>query len=167
MAISVQLELLAVENPVHATVVLGQAHATETVAALHNALACAVPGLAFGLAFCESSGRRLVRKRGTDAALTDLAARNAYAIGAGHAFVLVLGNSDGADSAGILNTVKLVPGVCRLFCATAEPLQVVVAGTGQGRGILGVVDGLAPSGIEVETALQARNACSRSTGRNW
>jgi adenosine/AMP kinase len=133
------------------------------VAALHGALVCAAPGLAFGLAFCESSGRRLVRRRGTDAALTELAVRNAYAIGAGHAFVLILGG-DATDLADVLVAVKLVPGVCRLFCATADPLQVVVAETCQGRGILGVVDGLAPNGIDVETALPPRTTRSRSIG---
>jgi adenosine/AMP kinase len=120
-----------------------------------------VPEIAFGLAFCEASGPRLVRCSGTDPALTDLAARNAEAIGAGHAFVVLLGN---AFALNVLNAVKAVPEVCRVFCATANPVQVILAETAQGRGILGVVDGGSPLGIEDAAAAAQRRELLRRIG---
>ena len=142
------MELLAVniDKPEDTNFILGQSHFIKTVEDLHEALVGAVPGIRFGLAFCEASGKRLVRSSGTDAAAQALAEKNAMAIGAGHSFIIVLG--DGFFPVNVLNTVKAVPEVCRIFCATANPTQVLIAQTDQGRGIVGVVDGLPPLGVE-------------------
>jgi adenosine/AMP kinase len=121
-----------------------------------------VPGIRFGLAFCEASGKRLVRTSGTDENLVDLAARNAQNVGAGHSFIIVLG--DGFFPVNVLNTVKAVPEVCRIFCATANPTQVLVAQTDQGRGIVGVVDGLPPLGVETPEDVQWRKDLLRKIG---
>jgi adenosine/AMP kinase len=161
VAATVVLTVVAVDKPEDANVILGQAHFIKTVEDLHEALFAAVPGVAFGLAFCESSGPRLVRTSGTDPALTDLAARNARAIGAGHTFVILLGN---AYPVNVLNAVKAVPEVCHVFCATANPVQVVVAETELGRGILGVVDGGPPLGVEDEAAAAQRRTLLRTIG---
>jgi adenosine/AMP kinase len=156
-----ELEVVAIERPEGVNIVLGQAHFVKTVEDLHETLVGAVPGIAFGLAFCEASGPRLVRTSGTDPALTELAAANARAVGAGHAFVILLGN---AYPLNVLNAVKAVPEVCRVFCATANPVQVVVGATGQGRGVLGVIDGQAPLAVEDETAKQERKDVLRRIG---
>jgi adenosine/AMP kinase len=121
-----------------------------------------VPGIRFGLAFCEASGKRLVRTSGTDESLVDLASRNALTIGAGHSFIILLG--DGFFPVNVLNTVKTVPEVCRIFCATANPTQVLVAQTDQGRGIVGVVDGLPPLGVESSEDVQWRKDLLRKIG---
>ena len=155
------LSLVPLDKPEDVNLILGQSHFIKTVEDLHEALVNAVPGIKFGLAFCESSGPRLVRRGGTDPDLTGLATRNAQAIGAGHAFVILLGN---AFPLNVLNAVKAVPEVCRVFCATANPVQVVVAETDQGRGILGVIDGQAPLGIEDDTATQQRKTFLRQIG---
>lgn len=161
MASQLNLEVVTVEKPENLNLILGQSHFVKTVEDLHEALVGAVPGITFGLAFCESSGPRLVRKSGTDAALTELAARNAQAIGAGHTFVILLGN---AFPLNVLNAVKAVPEVCRIFCATANPLEVIVGVTEQGRGILGVIDGQPPLGVEDEAATNDRRALLRTIG---
>ncbi len=155
------LSLVPLDKPEDVNLILGQSHFIKTVEDLHEALVNAVPGIKFGLAFCESSGPRLVRRGGTDDALIDLATRNAQAVGAGHSFVILLGN---AFPLNVLNVVKAVPEVCRIFCATANPVQVVVAETDQGRGILGVIDGESPLGIEDEAATQQRKAFLRQIG---
>ena len=155
------LSLVPLEKPEDVNLILGQSHFIKTVEDLHEALVNAVPGITFGLAFCESSGPRLVRRTGTDPDLTDLATRNAQAIGAGHSFVILLGN---AFPLNVLNAVKAVPEVCRVFCATANPVQVVVAETDQGRGILGVVDGESPLGVEDEAAASQRRDFLRQIG---
>jgi hypothetical protein len=121
-----------------------------------------VPGIKFGLGFCEASGKRLVRRSGTDADLVEMACQNATAIGAGHSFVIFLG--DGFYPVNVLNAIKAVPEVCRIFCATANPTQILVAETEQGRGILGVVDGFPPLGVENEEDVQWRKDLLRAIG---
>ena len=150
-----------IENPEELNLILGQSHFIKTVEDLHEALAQSSGALRFGLAFCESSGPRLVRSSGNDDELVALAARNALAIGAGHSFIVFL---RGGFPVSVLNAVKLVPEVCRIFCATANPVEVIVAETDQGRGILGVVDGGAPLGIESEDDVVERKALLRRFG---
>ena len=128
-----ELKVVPIENPEGLNVILGQTHFIKTVEDLHETLVTAIPGIKFGLAFCEASGPALIRRSGTDEKLTQLAVRNAQAIGAGHSFVVFL---DGAFPISVLNAVKCVPEVCHVICATANPVQVVVAQTEQGRGIL-------------------------------
>ena len=154
-------EVVTLEKPEEVNLILGQSHFIKTVEDLHEALVNSVPGIAFGLAFCESSGPRLVRTSGTDPALVQHAAQAALAIGAGHCFVIFLGN---AFPVNVLNAVKAVPEVCRIYCATANTVQVVVAQTEQGRGIMGVVDGQSPLGREDEAAIQQRKAFLRTIG---
>jgi len=158
----VDLSLVAIDKPEPLNIVLGQTHFIKTVEDIHEALVTAVPGIRFGLAFCEASGARLVRLSGTDQALVELAGRNAQAIGAGHSFLLILG--EGFYPINILNAVKAVPEVCRIFCATANPTQVIVAVSEQGRGILGVVDGAPPLGIEDEEGVAWRKGLLRQIG---
>ena len=141
--------------------ILGQSHFIKSAEDIHEALVNAVPGIQFGLAFCEASGPRLVRSAGTDAELTALAEKTAQAIGAGHSFIIFLGN---AFPINVLNAVKNVPEVCRIFCATANPVQVIVAETELGRGIVGVVDGEPPLGIEDEAAKAQRKDFLRMIG---
>lgn len=158
----VRLELVAVEKPdPNLNLILGQSHFVKTVEDVYETLVNSVPGIKFGLAFCEASGPRLVRSVGTDADLTALAERNATAIGAGHSFIIFLGN---AFPLNVLNAVKNVPEVARIFCATANPLQVVVAESEQGRGILGVIDGQSPLGVEDEVAKAHRHDLLRRIG---
>jgi adenosine/AMP kinase len=157
----VELKLVSIENPEELNLILGQSHFIKTVEDVHEALVCAVPGIQFGLAFCEASGACLVRHSGTDAKLEALAVRNAEAIGAGHSFILFLGN---AFPINVLQTIQRVPEVCRVFCATANPTQVVVAETDRGRGILGVIDGTSPKGVEDEDGVAWRKAFLREIG---
>lgn len=157
-----QLITVPIENPAELNLILGQTHFIKTVEDVHEALVSAVPGIRFGLAFCEASGKRLVRWSGTEDALTELARRNALAIGAGHSFIIFLGA--GFFPLNVLNTIKMVPEVCRIFCATANPLEVIVAETGQGRGILGVIDGGAPLGVEAEADIAWRKDFLRQIG---
>jgi uncharacterized protein len=142
---SLELKLIAVEKPADVNLILGQSHFIKTVEDLYEAVCGSVPGVKFGLAFCEASGACLVRADGTDEEMKTLAIDAARAIGAGHSFVITLKN---AFPLNVLNAVKACPEVCRIYCATANPLQVIVAETTQGRGILGVVDGAAPVGVE-------------------
>ncbi len=139
------LELVAVEVPADGNLILGQSHFIKTVEDLYEAMVASAPGIHFGLAFCEASGACLVRADGNDDELKARAVRTAQAIGAGHSFVIVLKH---AFPINVLNAVKACPEVCRIYCATANPLQVVIAATDQGRGILGVVDGSSPKGVE-------------------
>jgi len=157
----VDVSTVAVENPDELNLILGQSHFIKTVEDLHETLAGSSPTLRFGVAFNEASGKRLVRRSGNDPELTELAARNAEAIGAGHAFIVFL--RDGFP-VNVLNAVKQVPEVCRIFCATANPLEVVVAETDQGRAILGVVDGSPPLGIEGEDDEAERKELLRAFG---
>ncbi|MGO8897043.1 MAG: adenosine-specific kinase [Isosphaeraceae bacterium] len=143
-----QVVTVRIEKPGRINFVLGQTHFIKSVEDLHEALVGAVPGIKFGLAFCEASGKCLVRWSGTDDSMVELARRNAVAIAAGHSFILFL--DEGFYPLHVLNTLKMVPEVCRIYCATANPTEVIVAETNQGRGILGVVDGSSPKGVEGE-----------------
>jgi len=156
-----QLEAVQIENPEELNLILGQSHFIKTVEDLHETLAQSSPTLRFGLAFCESSGPRLVRRSGNDDDLVELATRNAQAIGAGHSFIVFL--KEGFPVS-VLNAVKGVPEVCRVFCATANPVEVVVAATEQGRAILGVVDGEPPLGVETEEDVAERKDLLRRFG---
>jgi len=158
-----QPELLTVriEKPDDLNLVLGQAHFIKTVEDLHEALVGSSPHLRFGVAFCESSGPRLVRHAGNDPELVELAVRNALAIGAGHCFLVFLREGFPVN---VLNQIKQVPEVCRVFCATANPVEVVLAETEQGRAILGVVDGGSPLGVEAEEDVAARKKLLRDIG---
>ena len=142
--------------------ILGQSHFIKTVEDLHEALVGAVPGIKFGVAFCEASGKCLVRWSGTDEAMIDLAKKNALAIGAGHSFIIFLAN--GYYPINVLKAVQNAPEVCRIFCATSNPTEVLVVETDLGRGILGVVDGSAPQGIEAEEDIAWRKGFLRRIG---
>jgi adenosine/AMP kinase len=157
----VELRLVSIEKPEDVNVILGQAHFIKTVEDLYEALVGCVPGIQFGLAFCESSGACLVRWAGSDEEMVELAKSNAMALGAGHCFLIFLRN---AFPINVLNAVKAVPEVCHIFCATANPVQVVLAETEAGRGILGVVDGLSPKGIEGEEGITWRTQFLRKIG---
>ena len=156
-----ELSTVPIENPEGLNLILGQSHFIKTVEDLHETLAGSSPSLLFGIGFCEASGKRLVRISGNDDDLVALAARNAQAIGAGHSFLVFL--RDGFP-VNVLNAVKQVPEVCRIFCASANPVEVVVGETEQGRGILGVVDGEPPLGIETDEDVAERNQLLRTFG---
>ena len=157
-----QLITVRIEKPDDTNFILGQTHFIKSVEDIHEALVGAVPGIKFGLAFCEASGKCLVRWSGTDPGMIELAKKNATAIGAGHSFIIFLG--DGFYPLNVLNTLKMVPEVCRLFCATANPTEVILAETEQGRGILGVVDGFSPKGVEDEGEIKWRKEFLRKIG---
>lgn len=152
---------VTIQKPDTVNLILGQAHFIKTVEDLHEALVTAVPGIAFGLAFCESSGPCLVRWSGTDEELTELARSNAQAIGAGHSFLIFLRDCFPIN---VLQAIRQVPEVCGIYCATANPVEVILAETPHGRGIMGVVDGLSPKGIEQATDIAARKALLRQFG---
>jgi uncharacterized protein len=156
------LKTVKIEKPEAINFILGQSHFIKTVEDIHEALVNAVPGIKFGVAFCEASGKCLVRWAGTDGAMIDLARNNALAIGAGHSFIIFL--ADGYYPVNVLNTIKNVTEVCRVFCATANPTEVLVAETELGRGILGVVDGFSPKGIEGEEDIAWRKSFLRKIG---
>ncbi|MBU2610087.1 MAG: adenosine-specific kinase [Chloroflexi bacterium] len=157
-----ELAVIKIEKPEPVNFILGQTHFIKSVEDIHEALVSAVPGIKFGLAFCEASGECLIRWTGTDQAMIDLAKRNAQAIGAGHAFILFL--AEGFYPINVLNALKMVPEVCHIFCATANPTEVILAESGQGRGILGVVDGFSPKGIEDEAGITWRKGFLRKIG---
>lgn len=157
-----ELAVVQIDKPEAVNFILGQSHFIKTVEDLHEALVSTVPGIKFGLAFCESSGPALVRASGTDEELIELAKQNALALSAGHSFIIFLG--EGFYPVNVLNTVKTVPEVCRIFCATANPVEVILAETGQGRGILGVVDGVKTKGVEAEDDIAQRKAFLRMIG---
>ncbi|MGB9722557.1 MAG: adenosine-specific kinase [Chloroflexia bacterium] len=157
-----ELEIVRIEKPDEVNLILGQSHFIKTVEDIHEALVTAVPGIRFGLAFCESSGKALVRWSGTDEAMVDLARKNALKIAAGHSFIIFL--APGFYPVNVLNAVKAVPEVCRIFCATANPVEVIIAETEQGRGILGVVDGIHTQGIEGEEDIRWRKEFLRQIG---
>lgn len=156
-----ELKTVAVENPEQLNLILGHSHFIKSVEDLHEAVVNTVPNAKFGLAFCEASDVCLVRHSGTDPDLVSLACKNALAIGAGHSFILFMRDMFPIN---ILNTIQTVPEVCRIFCATANPVQVVVAATDQGRGILGVVDGFSPKGVEGEADIAKRKSFLRMIG---
>jgi uncharacterized protein len=159
--IQFQLKLVQIENPEGLNFVLGQSHFIKTVEDIHEAMVTAIPGAKFGLAFCEASGAALVRSTGTAPDLQALAERNALALGAGHSFILFLRD---AYPVNILNTVKMVPEVAHVFCATANPVQVILAESEQGRGILGVIDGMHTQGVEDDEGVAWRKGFLRMIG---
>ncbi len=156
------LSLVQIQKPDDINFILGQSHFIKTVEDLHEALAQSVPGIKFGVAFCEASGECLVRWSGNDDAMLELAKQNALALSAGHSFIIFLGA--GFYPLNVLNAIKNVPEVARVICATANPTQVIIAETEQGRGILGVVDGFKSKGIEDEEGIRWRKEIVRRFG---
>ena len=156
-----ELKTVTIQKPEDVNCIIGQSHFIKTVEDVHEALVNAVPGIKCGLAFCEASGPCLVRFSGTDAEMIALAKDNAMALSAGHTFVIFL---RGAYPINVLNAIKMVPEVCRIFCATANPVEVIIAESTQGRGILGVIDGFASQGIEGEAEIAARQELLRRFG---
>jgi adenosine/AMP kinase len=157
-----ELAVVRIDKPEAVNLILGQSHFIKTVEDLHEALVGAVPGIKFGLAFCESSGPALVRASGTDEELISLAKQNALALSAGHSFIIFLG--EGFYPINVLNTVKMVPEICHIFCATANSIEVVIAETEQGRGILGVADGVKTKGVEASEDVAKRKDFLRMIG---
>lgn len=156
-----EIKLVKVDMPKESNVILGTAHFIKTVEDLYEAMVNSVPGVKSGLAFCESSGECLIRVDGTDEDLKKAAADNMLKIGCGHSFIIFL---RGAYPINVLNALKNVPDVCTIYAATANPLEVVVAETEQGRGILGVIDGLKPRGVEDEDGVKWRKEILRKLG---
>ena len=157
-----ELATVAIDKPDEINFILGQSHFIKTVEDIHEALVQSVPGIKFGLAFCESSGAMLIRWSGSDDAMIELAKRNALALAAGHSFIVFLGA--GFFPLSVLNSIKMVPEVCRIFCATANPVEVIIAETDQGRGIMGVIDGGKSKGIEDEQGITWRKELLRKIG---
>jgi len=157
----IELKLVQVDVPDGINVIIGQSHFIKTVEDLYESLVSSVPNIQFGLAFCEASGPRLVRCEGTAIDLKDLAAKNELRIGAGHSFIVYI---RGAFPINVLNAVKNISEVCQVFCASANPVQLIVAETDQGRGILGVIDGNSPLGIETSTDVETRRSFLRKIG---
>ena len=153
---------IPIEKPETINVIIGQTHFIKSVEDLHEALVNTVPGIQFGLAFCEASGQCLVRWSGTQPELVEMARQNALSIGAGHSFIIFLGQ--GVYPINVLNAIKSVPEVCHIFCATANPIEVVLAESSQGRGILGIIDGFPPQGIEDEEGIAWRKGFLRMIG---
>ena len=156
-----ELKTVKIEKPADLNFILGQSHFIKTVEDLYEAIVQTVPGMKFGLGFCESSGPALVRHAGNDARLIELARKNALALSCGHCFIIFM---ESGFPINILNTIKNVPEVCQVFCATANPVEVVVAETEQGRGILGVIDGAKTKGIETEADIKVRKEFLRKIG---
>jgi adenosine/AMP kinase len=156
------MQIVRIEKPEEINFILGQSHFIKTVEDVYEALVQAVPGIKFGVAFCESSGPCLVRWAGTDPAMIELAKKNAWALSAGHSFIVFLG--PGFYPLNVLNAIKAVPEVCRIFCATANPVEVIVMETEQGRGILGVVDGQSSKGVEGDEDIRKRKEFLRKIG---
>jgi adenosine/AMP kinase len=156
-----ELKTVTIEKPADVNFILGQSHFIKTVEDIHEALVTAVPKIKFGLAFCESSGPALVRWSGTDPEMIELAKRNALALSAGHSFIIFLRDCYPVN---VLNVVRNVPEVCHIYCATANPVEVVLAETTQGRGILGVIDGVKSKGIEGEKEIAERKEFLRKIG---
>lgn len=155
------IKAVPIDKPEDMNFILGQAHFIKTVEDLHEAIVTTAPQMKFGLAFCESSGPALVRRTGNDEALVRIAVKNAMDIGAGHSFLIFM---TGGFPVNILNAVKAVPEVCGIFCATANPAEIVVAETSQGRAILGVVDGVRPKGVEDAEGIAWRKGFLRKIG---
>ena len=158
---NIDLEIVKVEKPEERNVIIGQTHFIKTVEDIYEVLVGAVPSMKFGLAFCEASGKCLVRAEGNDEALKKNAIDNALRIGAGHTFYIILKD---AYPINVLNQIKNVPEVCRIFCATANPVEIIIAQTAQGRGILGVIDGFSPKGEEGPEDVQWRKELLRTIG---
>lgn len=156
-----EMKVVSLAIPQDGNIIVGQTHFIKTAEDLYEILATSCPHAKFGIAFCEASGPCLIRVEGNDDALKKCAAENAMTVGAGHTFVIVLQN---AFPINVLNAVKSCPEVCRIYCATANPVEVVIAETDQGRGILGVIDGYSPKGVEGEAEVQARRQFLRKIG---
>jgi uncharacterized protein len=156
------LKTVRIEKPDDLNFILGQSHFIKTVEDIHEALVTAVPGIKFGLAFCESSGAALVRASGNESALVELAKKNALALSAGHSFIIILGA--GFFPINVLHAIKGVPEVVNIYCATANPVEVIIAESDQGRGILGVIDGVKSKGIEDESGVRWRKDLLRKFG---
>ena len=157
----VKLELVKVDKPEDLNIIIGQSHFIKTVEDIYEVIVATVPSVKFGLAFCESSGKCLVRVEGNDDGLKELAAKNALSIGCGHTFLIILKD---AYPINVLNQIKNVSEVCRIFCATANPLEAIVAASPQGRGLLGVIDGSSPKGVEGEDDIKWRKDLLRKIG---
>ena len=156
-----ELQTVKIEKPADLNFILGQSHFIKTVEDLYEAILQTVPGMKFGIGFCESSGPALVRYAGNDARLIELAQKNALALSCGHCFIIFM---ESGFPINIPNTIKNVPEVCQVFCATANPVEVVVAETEQGRGILGVIDGAKTKGIETAADISVRKEFLRKIG---
>ena len=156
-----ELEIVKINKPQDLNIILGQSHFIKTVEDIYETIISSVPNVKFGIAFCESSGKCLVRVEGNDEELKKIAADNAFAIGCGHSFFIILKD---AYPINILNQIKNIPEVCRIFCATANPVELIIAKTSQGRAILGVVDGFAPKGIEAAEDVAWRKEFLRKIG---
>jgi len=156
-----EIKSVAMEFPANANIIVGQSHFIKTVEDIYEAVCTTVPQAKFGLAFNESSGACLTRADGNDGALRDAAIRNAQALGCGHTFVLILQD---AYPINVLNAIRNVPEVCSIFCATANPVEIVVAQSAQGRGVLGVIDGSSPKGIEGQEDVTWRRDLLRKIG---
>jgi len=157
----VEIKTVRIENPSALNFILGHSHFIKTVEDLYEAIVQTVPGMKFGISFCESSGPALVRFAGNESKLVALAQKNALALACGHCFIIFM---ESGFPINILNTVKNVPEVCGIFCATANPVEVIVAETEQGRGILGVIDGVKTRGIETEADIKTRKEFLRQIG---
>ncbi len=157
----IEIKAVRMEFPADANIIVGQSHFIKTVEDLYEAVVTSVPQAKFGLAFNEASGACLTRSEGNDQALREIAVRNAQAVAAGHTFVLVIQN---AYPINVLNAIRTVPEVCGIFCATANPVEVIVAQSEQGRGILGVIDGSSPKGIEGPSDVEWRRDLLRKIG---
>jgi adenosine/AMP kinase len=156
-----EFKTIKIEKPDELNMILGHSHFIKTVEDLHEAMVNTVPGAKFGLAFCEASGPCLVRYTGTDDELVELAKKNAFRLSAGHSFILFMKDMFPVN---VLNTIKQVPEVCRIFCATANPVEVLIAETDAGRGIIGVIDGFSSKGVETEEDVQERKGFLRMIG---
>jgi len=156
-----ELKIVKIDNPNNMNMILGQSHFIKTVEDVYEAMVSTVPMAKFGLAFCEASDVCLVRHTGTDNEMLELAQKNAYALSAGHSFIVFMKDMFPVN---VLNAIKNVPEVCRIFCATANPVEVIIAETEQGRGILGVIDGFSSKGIETKQDIDARKNLLRQIG---
>jgi len=156
-----EIKVVTMEIAEGSNIIIGQTHFIKTAEDLYEVLINAVPGIKFGIAFCEASGPCLVRAEGNDSHLKGIAIQNARSIAAGHTFVILIKE---AFPVNVLNAIKTCPEVCSIFCATANPVQIIVAETEQGRGILGVVDGYSPKGVEDEKDIQNRKQFLRKIG---
>ncbi len=156
-----ELKSVKIENPDNLNLILGHSHIIKTAEDIFEVMVNSVPGAKFGIAFCEASEKCLVRYTGTDDTLIDIATLNASNLSAGHSFIIIMKDIFPIN---VLNAIKNVPEVCRIFCATANPVEVIIAETEQGRGIMGVVDGFASKGIETDDDVKDRKSLLRMIG---
>jgi adenosine/AMP kinase len=156
-----ELKTVTIEKPADMNFILGHSHFIKTVEDLYEAIVQTVPGMKFGIAFCESSGPALVRYAGNDPRLIEFAQKNALALACGHCFIIFM---EGGFPVNILNTIKNVSEVCQVFCATANPVEVIIAESDQGRGVLGVIDGVKTKGIEADADIKWRKEFLREIG---